>query len=182
MTYPRSHPRPHPPSPAHDAALAKARFPDFPAVPYPSARVLEIAGEATLRAAVRRHHWRLRESAIGHLFAGDAEAFAQVVEVITDFVVEACGGAPRFTETQGPSMMRHRHVLSPIDGATREVWLHHLWLALEEVDFPRAVREEYWDWLERFSIRMVNRHEGDGLPPRHPYVQAGIDFPREGAP
>jgi len=43
----------------------------YPAVFFATRRVFELLGESDLRRLVRRHHERLRDSRIGHLFAAD---------------------------------------------------------------------------------------------------------------
>ncbi len=142
---------------------------EFPPVPFPSQRIFELAGEEMLRAAVRSHHTRMRASSIGALFDPDDTRFAAAVEKIADYVIEACGGPDRFTSTQGNLCMRTRHFPFTIDEETREVWIEELKQALAEVRFPRAVLEEYWNWMEPFSLRMVNRRTMRSQPRRHPF-------------
>ena len=143
----------------------------LPEVPFPSLRVIEALGEHGLRQLVAQHHALLRQSAIGHLFAQDAAQFAQLVERVADFVVEACGGAAQYTPEHGHTCMRTRHFPFTIDEAAREVWLTLLWQALADCAAPAAVREEYWAWMEPFSLRMINRRTTKAQPARWAYAE-----------
>ncbi len=138
----------------------------LPEVPFPSLRVLELAGETGLRRLVAQHHALLRRSAIGGLFAQDLDVFAQLVARVADFVVEACGGGAAYTPAHGNTCMRTRHFPFTIDESAREVWLTLLWQAMQDTDFPPAAREEYWNWMEPFSLRMVNRRTTKAQPAR----------------
>ncbi|WP_077298460.1 hypothetical protein [Aquaspirillum sp. LM1] len=62
--------------------------------------------------------------------------------------------------------MRTRHFPFTIDESAREVWLTLLWQAMQDTDFSSAAREEYWNWMEPFSLRMVNRRTTKAQPVR----------------
>ena len=53
--------------------------------------------------------------------------------------------------------MRKRHYPFAIDEEARDIWLYNLCVAFDEVGIPVEVRQEYWNWAEAFSIRMINR-------------------------
>ena len=142
---------------------------DFPPVPLPSPRVLELVGEDGLRRAVARMYELLRASELGQMFPDDAATFAAVVEKNADFIVEACGGAPRYSERHGHECMRTRHFPFVIDETARDVWLSCLWSALGDCEVPGVAARELWDWLEPMSIRMINRHTRRAQPERYPF-------------
>ena len=143
----------------------------FPAVPFPSLRIYRSAGEAMLRALVLRHHTLLLDSPVAHLFPTDPEKFARGTAKTADFIVEACGGPARFSTEFGHTCMRTRHFPFTIDEAGRETWLQALWQAFNDVGFPTDVREEYWNWVEAMSIRMINRRTTKAQPARHPFSE-----------
>jgi hemoglobin len=62
--------------------------------------------------------------------------------------------------------MRTRHFPFTIDEKARETWLLCLWHAFDEAKFPAAIRREYWDWMEAFSARMINRRTMKAQPTR----------------
>lgn len=148
----------------------------LPPVTFPSRRVFEVAGEERIRQVVRRHHALLQASPIADLFTKDPWAFAKLAEKVADFVVESCGGARTYSEQQGSTCMRTRHFPFTIDESARETWLAALFRAMEDVEFPVEVREEYWTWLEAFSVRMINRRTVKAQPARIPFVLAQLRF------
>ena len=149
---------------------------EFPAILLPSARVFEIAGEFHLRHLVRQHHCLLQRSAIGHLFTQEEALVSSLVERIADYVVEACGGPDAYSRKSERYCMRTRHFQFSIDEYAREVWLDALYQAMEDTAFPETVREEYWNWLEAFSVRMINRRTVKVQPERISYVAATSRF------
>ena len=64
----------------------------FPPVPFPSRRVFGATGEAMLRELVQRHHERMLDTRVGHLFSRDRELFLAGVKRTADFMVEATDG------------------------------------------------------------------------------------------
>lgn len=144
----------------------------YPPVPFPSKRVFAIAGEARLRELVRRHHERLLTTPVANLFPSDPRRFAAGVEKTADFIVEATGGPPLFTSKFGHTCMRTRHFPFTIDEQAREVWLAQLLLTFADVSFPEEIVEEYWDWVESLSIRVINRRTMRDDPKRYPLAEA----------
>lgn len=145
---------------------------EFPPVPMPTRRVFDVAGETGLRALVARHHERLRDSPVGHLFPFDGQRFEDGIRRAGDFTVEKSGGPVDYAPPDGRVCMRTRHFAFTIDEHGRDVWLAQLLLAFDDVDFPREVREEFWNWVEAMSIRMINRRTTKASPTRYPYADA----------
>jgi hemoglobin len=162
--------------PAAGRVVAAHHELEMPEVRFPSARVLTVAGSAGLRRLVSHHHALLQQSVIGHLFAADDAAFAALVERIADYIVEVCGGPALFTPAHGNTCMRTRHFPFTIDEAGREIWLEKLLRAMEETEFPEELHEEYWTWMEAFTIRMINRRTTKTQPVRLPYALARQRF------
>ncbi|VVM04616.1 Group 2 truncated hemoglobin YjbI [Methylacidimicrobium tartarophylax] len=141
----------------------------FPDVPFPSPRIFAATGEEALRLLVHRHHEYLLKSPIHYLFPPDKEALEKLVRRAADFVVEMCGGPRYYTSTRGEPRMRSRHFPTTIDERAREVWLICYRDALKEAGFPLPILEEFWNWIEPFSIRMVNRRTTWDPPRRVPF-------------
>jgi len=141
-----------------------------PRVPFPSRRIFQVAGEQVLRALVLRHHQRLSQSSLRGLFPTDEEDFLAGVTRAADYVVETCGGPNYFTARHGKPCMRRRHYPFVIDEQARDTWLHHLYLAFDDADVPVEVRQEYWEWAEAFSIRMMNRRTEHAPLRRYPFA------------
>jgi len=162
------------PMPVGEEVRWKDGFSDmhFPPVPFPSRKVFATTGEPMLRALVQRHHERLRDTSIGHLFPKDDERFAAGIQKAADFMVEATGGPVNLSRPQAHGCMRTRHFPFTIDEATRDIWLAQLLLAMEDVDFPANVRTEFWNWVEAFSVRMINRRTTKAAPRRYSLEEA----------
>ncbi len=143
---------------------------ECPRVPFPSRRIFAVAGEMMLRALVLRHHQRLYESPLRTLFPADRKRFLAGVTRAADYAIETSGGPKYFTPHHGKPCMRKRHFPFTIDESAREIWLRELWWAFDDVGFPPQLREEYWDWVEPFSIRMINRRTQRAQPRRHPFA------------
>jgi hemoglobin len=154
---------------------------EFPAFAFPSAGLLQAVGEAGLRRLVRRHHELLRFGPLAAMFPPEEAGFGDLVERVADYVLECCGGSAGYSSAHGTTCMRTRHFPFSIDETAREVWLEALFRALEETEFPLTAREEYWNWLEPFSVRMVNRRTMKVQPVRIPYRMAAFRFGRVAA-
>lgn len=148
----------------------------LPAVTFPSRRVMEVAGEEKLRQLVERHHALLAAGPIAEMFPADAALFSALVAKVADFVVETCGGGASYSTEHGNTCMRTRHFPFTIDESAREAWLEALFRAMDDVAFPAEAREEYWNWLEAFSVRMINRRTMKAQPVRIPFAIALLRF------
>jgi hemoglobin len=144
----------------------------FPPVSFPSRRVVEIAGEDKLRQLVLRQYSLLMGSPILDLYTDNPWAFAKLAEHVADYVVECCGGKATYSDQNGSVCLRTRHFPITIDESAREIWLAALVRAMDEVDFPAEVREEYWNWIEAFSVRVINRRTSKDQPARISYAEA----------
>lgn len=147
---------------------------EFPPVPFPSNRVFAMAEEPRLRALVKRHHERMRDTSVGQLFPQDPVRFAAGIERAADFLVESVGGPARYTMRNGPSCMRTTHFAFTIDEQARDIWLAQMLLSLEDVGFPNEIRMEFWNWVEAMSMRMINRRTMRAQPNRYSWSEAAV--------
>lgn len=153
----------------------------LPQLPQPAHRLLALCNEAGLRRLVQLHMNRLRPTP---LFARAGSCFDCVAQRVADFVVEACGGPLYYSE-------RHTRLRAGgglpllLDAEGREIWLVQLWHALDDADFPAALRADYWRWAEPLSVYLLApqaRHPG---LTRYPYDTVRSWFPvlaRHGVP
>jgi len=136
-----------------------------PALPQPPHRLLAICDEAGLRDLVLHHMQRLRHTP---LFARAGHCFDCVASRVADFVVEACGGPLYYSE-------RHAHLQAGsglpllLDEEGRELWLVQLWHAFDDVDFPPALRADFWGWAEPLSVHLLAPHSRHTGLTRYPY-------------
>lgn len=151
-----------------NTAEAKIDF-VYPEVPFPSILLYQQWGEDNIRKMVRYHHGLLRKSAIGDLFPSDDTMFAFATEKTADFFVEALGGEKHYTPVHGHPALRMRHFHITIDEKGREIWLMMYKKTINDLGMPKERIEEFWNWIEPLSIRMINRRTTVAPIERHPY-------------
>ncbi len=148
----------------------------FPSVVFPSNKIFKTIGESRIREMVWYHHELLLKTKVGKLFPANKEAFKMTVDVTADFFIEALGGENIFTSVHGEPKLRVRHFKIPIDESDREIWLSMYKKTLKEIDFPKELLEEFWNWIEPLSIRMINRRTSMQNIKRHYWNDVKISF------
>ena len=148
----------------------------FPSVPFPSNKIFKALGEEKIRAMVWHHHQLLLKTKVGKLFPANEEAFKMAVDKSADFFVEALGGGDVFTSVHGEPHRRMRHFKVPIDENDREIWLGMYKKTLKEIAFPKELLEEFWNWIEPLSIRMINRRTNMENIKRHYWSDIKSEF------
>ncbi len=148
----------------------------YPSVPFPSNKIYKALGEQMIRQMVEHHHELLLKTKVGKLFPPHQEALKMVVDKSADFFVEALGGDPAFTSQHGEPHLRHRHFKIPIDESDREIWLAMYKKTLKDVAFPTEHLEEFWNWIEPLSIRMINRRTNMDAIKRYHWHEVKKDF------
>ncbi|MGD9968919.1 MAG: globin [Sulfuricurvum sp.] len=141
----------------------------YPEVPFPTPALVREWGEEKIRTMVRHHHQLLRKSTIGSLFGPDDAAFAFATEKTADFFVEALGGTKAYTPVQGHPALRMRHFHITIDEKARDIWLMMYKKTIRDLSMPSHLIEEFWNWIEPLSIRMINRRTTVAPIERYPY-------------
>ncbi|MDY0120788.1 MAG: globin [Sulfurimonas sp.] len=148
----------------------------YPPVPFPSNKIYKALGEMKIREMVTHHHELLLKTKVGKLFPAHPEALKMVIDKSADFFVEALGGGDVFTSVHGEPHLRMRHFKIPIDENDREIWLAMYKKTLKEIAFPREHLEEFWNWIEPLSIRMINRRTNMDAIKRHHWheIKSGL--------
>jgi hemoglobin len=148
----------------------------YPPVPFPSNKIFKVMSEEKIRDMVWHHHHLLLKTKVGNLFPKNEEAFKMAVDKSADFFVEALGGEQIFTQIHGEPHLRSRHFKIPIDENDREIWLAMYKKTLKDVEFPQEYLEEFWNWIEPLSIRMINRRTNMDAMKRHPWSEVKKEF------
>lgn len=129
----------------------------YPPVPFPSNKIFKALGEEKIREMVIYHHDLLLKTKLKSLFPQHPEVLREVIDKSADFFIEALGGEALFTSVHGEPHLRQRHFKIPITENDREIWLAMYKKTLKEIEFPKELLEEFWNWIEALSIRMINR-------------------------
>jgi hemoglobin len=120
--------------------------------------LLEVGGEG-IRELVSKHYDLIKQSDIYHLFPQDDAAFEQAKLNSSDFFIQICGGEAYFTKHRGAPRMVGRHAPFAIDAKARQTWLElykPLLLELEKEGVTETSLQSFWNYLDIFSIWMIN--------------------------
>ena len=72
------------------------------------------------------------------------------------FLMQYWGGPQTYNELRGHPRLRMRHVHFAIGEAERDAWLHHMRVALDELDLDPALDAQLWDYLVMAAHSLVN--------------------------
>lgn len=136
--------------------IAKAEFGDRPQVRLPDPRFYLFLGEEGIRNLVSDHYDLLVASSIRHLFPADNAKLNAAKKRSADFFIQICGGPDYFNQNRGQPMMIRRHQPFKIDAEARIVWLNCYKQLLPGLSLPGDVVQSFWDYLNIFSVWMVN--------------------------
>ncbi len=72
------------------------------------------------------------------------------------FLVQYWGGPNTYSERRGHPRLRMRHMPFKVNPAARDRWLHHMKVAVDELELPPELHEPLWDYLVRAAHSLVN--------------------------
>ena len=127
-----------------------------PQVDLPSYDMYRVLGEEGIRKLVSDHYDLLVKSPVKDLFPADEAGLARAKKNAADFFVQICGGPMYFNKNRGRPMMYKRHLPHKITLQAREVWLDCYRQALQMQDIPEETALSFWNYLNSFSMWMVN--------------------------
>lgn len=130
-----------------------------PPVQIPDPKVLEHLGEAGMRKLISDHYDLLKESNIRGLFPPSDEGFELAKKHSADFFIQICGGPRYFDQSRGKPMMAARHSPFAITQEARRIWLESYIIVLNQIDMPEDLKKSFWNYLDIFSIWMMNTTE-----------------------
>ena len=108
-----------------------------------------------------RFYDEIYDSAISHFFPQDEEAFTKAKEKNSRFFIQICGG-PKVYENEAKEMDLNEYMIRlhddfSINKKARFEWLGCMETALRETTgVPQALKDDFWDYLEKFSKLTVN--------------------------
>ena len=130
--------------------------PGRPDVTLPSKEMFLLLKEEGIRKMVGDHYDLIRESKINGLFPKNPIAFEKAKEHSADFFIQICGGPMNFNKNRGRPMLFQRHLPHKITAEARKEWLACYAQVLSKLDLPEEVLVSFWNYLDVFSIWMVN--------------------------
>ena len=123
---------------------------------------LELLGEEGARKMVSDHYDLLVQSDAKELFPLTGDDLAEAKKHAADFIIQICGGPAYFNQNRGAPQMVGRHAPFRITMEARNTWLESYAKVLKGLktkdgeDFPEDVLKSFWNYLDVFSIWMVN--------------------------
>jgi len=119
-----------------------------------------VGGEDGMRALMYDFYDIIYESDIAHFFPQDEEEFAEIKEKNTKFFIEICGG-PKVYEADMDGMKLDEYMIRLHDDfsiyeKSRYEWLGCMEEALRKVNMDQKIKDDFWDYLEKFSKLTVN--------------------------
>lgn len=72
------------------------------------------------------------------------------------FLIQALGGRKTYTDERGHPMLRRRHFQWKIGQKEATHWLKHMHKALEKADFPEKEKDEFWNYVYKAALHMIN--------------------------
>ena len=139
--------------------ITQAQLGQRPPVVKPDPKVLNFLGEEKMRKLISDHYDLLRQSNIKGLFPPSDEGFELAKKHSADFFIQICGGPDYFNQHRGNPMMVKRHAPFKITPKARRVWLECYIEILKDLDMPEDLKQSFWNYLDIFSIWMVNTQE-----------------------
>ncbi len=127
-----------------------------PNVKLPSYDFYKALGEEGIRKLVSDHYDLLISSGVKDLFPQNTEELERAKKNAADFFVQVCGGPMYFNRNRGRPMMYKRHLPHKITPQAREVWLDCYRQVLQKQNIPEETALSFWNYLNDFSIWMVN--------------------------
>jgi hemoglobin len=118
-----------------------------------------IGGEEGMKRLMYDFYDIIYESDIAHFFPQDKEEFDEVKEKNTRFFIQICGGPEVYNEADGMDLneyMVRLHDDFSITEKARYEWLGCMEEALRKVDIDQNLKDDFWDYLEKFSKLTVN--------------------------
>lgn len=139
--------------------ISQLEFGQRPAVTIPTPEFLKLMSESGIRQMVSDHYDLLSKSEIKNLFPRIDEALDKAKQRSSDFFIQICGGHPYFNENRGKPLLAKRHAPFSITPEARIVWLKCYQQVLSKLDLPDDIKQSFWNYLDVFSVWMVNTRE-----------------------
>ena len=139
----------------------------FPPIKAPSLLFLQSIGQEKLTRLIVHHHSLFRQIAAVNFYQKEYQTIMDEVTKAAHFMMEAFGCGKIYTTEYGLDMITNGQKPFLMDERTREIWLNLYIKALRDFDFPKKILAEFWDWIELFSLRMLNTASLKHLPRRY---------------
>ena len=126
----------------------------------PAKEFYEALGYEGMTDLMNRFYDKVFESEIANFFPQDEEEFEEVKKKNTLFFIQLCGGPKIYDEDmQDKGLNEHMikiHEDFSIYEKSRLEWLGCMEETLKETDIPQELKDNFWEYVEKFSKLTVN--------------------------
>ena len=136
--------------------ITKAQKGSRPNITLPHPGILEFLKEDGIRNLISDHYDRIKSSSIRDLFPPNDVIFEAAKKNSADFFVQIMGGPIHYSQNRGNPMLVRRHNPFKITLEARNVWLGIYQELLPELGLPEELMLSLWNYLDQFSIWMIN--------------------------
>lgn len=127
----------------------------------PDPAFYEALGHDGMKKLMYEFYDRIYESDIAHFFPQDHEEFEKVKKKNTKFFIQICGGPSIYDEEmKGKDLDQYMidiHKDFSIYLKSRDEWLGTFRSVIEELEIDEKIKNDFWDYLDKFSKLTVNR-------------------------
>ncbi len=121
----------------------------------PESFYTRVGGEPAFRALVHRFYEGVaQDPQLRPMYP--EEDLGPAEERLTLFLIQYWGGPKTYSDLRGHPRLRMRHAPFRVDAVARDLWLHHMAVAVREQKLDPADETELWQYLERAAHFMVN--------------------------
>lgn len=128
----------------------------------PDPAFYEEVGYDGMQKLMYKFYDRIYESNIAHFFPQDHDEFEEVKKKNTKFFIQICGGPSIYDkEMKGKDLDQYMidiHKNFSIYEKSRDEWLGTFREVLMELDIDEKIKEDFWQYLDKFSKLTVNRY------------------------
>jgi len=119
-------------------------------------------GHDDMQELMYKFYDHIYDSDIAHFFPQDPDEFEKVKKKNTKFFIQICGGPAIYEEEmKGKDLDQYMidiHKGFSIYEKSRNEWLGTFREVLEELDIDQEIKDDFWQYLDKFSKLTVNRY------------------------
>ena len=127
----------------------------------PDPAFYEAVGYDGMQEIMYKFYDEIYHSDIAHFFPQDLEEFEEVKKKNTKFFIQMCGGPAIYEEEmQGKDLDQYMidiHKDFSIYFKSRDEWYGTFRSVLEKLDIEQSIKDDFWQYLDKFSKLTVNR-------------------------
>ena len=143
--------------------ITTMEFGSRPGVKMPDPEFLDLMKEEGIRKLINDHYDLLAKSEINNLFPKNEKGLNKAKQRSADFFIQMLGGHPYYKKKRGEPKLVDRHMPFKITPTARIIWLKCYQQLLVKLDLPKHAIISFWNYLNVFSVWMINTPESTGL-------------------